>query len=243
MLRLLIGLALLPTAGLLLFGAAEAVGGLARRASAFPFLAGLGLAAALWLFGRYCVLGGPAAWLGALVRRLYVFGHELTHALAAWSVGAKVLDFKVGKDGGHVDLSHSNAFIALAPYCVPIYTLAVVLGYRVLLWSRPGVGGRDVFLFAMGLTLGFHVVKTVETIWDRAQPDLAAAGGALFSLSWIALANGLLALALVKVLFPGAVNISASLRLAGARSAVFWKASYAAVEPLQRGFVAQISRP
>lgn len=243
MIRLVVGLALAPTAALTLFEAARALGGVAARApAALPFLAGLALAAAAWAFTRFLLVEerGPAAWLGGAGRRLYVLGHEITHALAAWSVGAKVLGFSVGESGGHVDLSHSNAFIALAPYCVPIYTLAVVAGYRVLLWVKPGFGGRELFLAGMGATAGFHLLKTGEVLWDRRQPDLAAAGGAVFSLSLIALANGLLVLLLLKTLFPSAVGLSAAARSIGARSAGFWRWAYALARPIPSSFVAQL---
>lgn len=246
MLRLLVGLALMPSSALTLLAAAQAMALLAARApSAFPFLAGLLLAVAAWLFGRYCAVSdaGPVGWIGAAARRIYVFGHELTHALAAWSVGGKVLGFKVGDSGGHVDLSHSNAFIALAPYCVPIYTLLLIFGYRLLLWLRPGSGNDFIFPILVGLTLAFHGIKTFEVLFDRRQPDLAQAGGLVFSLSWIALANGLLVLILLKALFPGAVALSDDLRLIGERTEGFWGWLWHFLKPLTTGFAAQLRRP
>jgi hypothetical protein len=181
--------------------------------------------------------------MASAARLLHVLGHELTHAIAAWSVGAKVLGFKVSGRGGHVDLSHSNAFIALAPYCVPIYSLAVVGVYRLMLALNPGAGGRAVFLAAMGITISFHLVKTFESLWDVSQPDLPAAGGVVFSLSWILLANGLVVLALSKALFPSAVELEGTLRAVAARTGSFWGALYGVIEPLRRGFVAQLKSP
>lgn len=195
-----------------------------RSPSSFPFVAGLGASLVLWLFAR-CVLegaGGPAALGASLVRRAYVFGHELTHALAAWAVGAEVHAFHVGEHGGHVDLSRSSAFIALAPYCVPIYTLLVIAGYRVLVWLRPGAGSDGLFLGLLGLSLAFHVLLTFESLVDHDQPDLTAAGGVVFSLALIALVNGLLVLLLLKLLFPRAVALSEPLWLVMTRSAAFW---------------------
>ena len=40
--------------------------------------------------------------------RTYVLGHELSHAIAGLLMGAKVGKMKVGRDGGHVELSKSN---------------------------------------------------------------------------------------------------------------------------------------
>lgn len=246
MARLLIGLVLLPSSALTLFAAGRALAYLAARApSAFPFLAGLLLAAAAWMLERYCLASdaGPAAWFGALARRTYVLGHELTHALAAWSFGGKVLGFNVGDSGGHVDLSHSNAFICLAPYCVPIYTLGVILGYRVLLWFRPGFGGSFGFLAVVGLTLAFHGFKTFEALWDSKQPDLRQAGGVVFSVSWIGLANGLVVLLLIKALFPEGVSLGRELRQVAERSAGFWLWLWHFLKPLTTGFASQLKRP
>lgn len=245
MFRLLVGLALMPTSALTLLAAAQVLALLAARApSAFPFLAGLLLAVAAWLFGRYCAISdsSPAGWLGAFTRRVYIFGHELTHALAAWSVGGKVLGFKVGESGGHVDLSHSNAFIALAPYCIPIYTLLLIFAYRLLLWLKPGARYDSLFPVLVGLTLAFHGLKTIEVIFDRRQPDLAQAGGVVFSLAWIALANGLVVLILLKALFPGAVALGGDLRLIGQRTAGFWNWLWRFLKPLTTGFAAQLRR-
>ena len=126
MIRLILGLALLPTAALMVFAAAESLGALLTNAlSAWPFLAGAGAAAGLWLLGLAAQSRGRAAGERALraLRWIYVFGHEFTHVLAAWSIGAEVHGMEVRSDGGHVDLSRSGAFISLAPYCVPMYAL------------------------------------------------------------------------------------------------------------------------
>ena len=246
MIRLLIGLALMPTSALTLAAAAQSLALLAARApSAFPFLAGVLVAVAAWLFGRYCAASdsGPTAWLGAVSRRVYVFGHELTHALAAWSVGGKVLGFSVGASGGHVDLSHSNAFISLAPYCVPIYTLTAILSYRLLLWLKPSAGGSLIFLAVVGLTLAFHGLKTFEVLFDLRQPDLRQAGGVVFSMAWIGLANGLVVLLLIKALFPDAVALSLELSLTAARTAWFWTWLWHFLKPLTTGFASQLKRP
>lgn len=243
MVRLLVGAALLPTAGLSLFCAARALGGLAERSRAsYPFLAGLALGLMAWLFFRYGFVPerGPAAWASALSGRLYVLGHELTHAIAAWASGASVLGFKAGERSGHVDLSHSNAVVALAPYCVPFYTLALVAAWRILAWLKPAWAHPQLFLLLMGLTLAFHLLKTFESLWDHSQPDLAAAGGALFSLSWIGIANGAVVLLLLKGLFPGAVSLADGVRSIGRGTASFWSASWAFVSPLKSSYTEQM---
>src|SRR5947209_7375633 len=58
-------------------------------------------------------------WIFFRPMRTYVFGHELSHAIAAWMSGAKVKHFHVSKKGGSVTVSKSNFFVALAPYILP----------------------------------------------------------------------------------------------------------------------------
>lgn len=62
--------------------------------------------------------------------KMYVFGHELVHALSAWLCGGKVGKMKLKNSSGEVSVSKVNTFIALSPYFVPIYSL-----FLVVLWS------------------------------------------------------------------------------------------------------------
>jgi hypothetical protein len=219
MLRLLLGLALMPTSAVALYEAARALGHLAAGTrEAAPFIGG----AAACLLARV-FLDFEESFLGVFMKQAYVLGHELSHAAAAWSSGGSVYGMKVGKDGGHVDLSHTSAFVALAPYCVPIYTLAVVAGYRIVLWLRPELRHPGVYFFLMGLALAFHLVFTFDSIWQHKQPDLQAAGGTVFSLSIIGLANALSVLLLMKTLFPGAVSLAASGAAVKESTARLWR--------------------
>lgn len=158
-------------------------------------------------------------------RFLYVVGHELTHAAAAWMSGYNVNGFSVGAEGGHVDVSRSNWFIALAPYVVPLYALAVVLGYRLWLWyasvSASGLA-HEVFLLALGAALSFHWLFTAGALWSVKQPDLDLAGGTIFSLVLICLGNGVVLLLALKCLFPRVVSLAAAARLAHEFTAGFW---------------------
>src|SRR6188474_2222337 len=51
------------------------------------------LGAVLWLIAFF---GLPRPML------VYVFGHELTHALWVWLMGGRVSRFRVGREGGHI---------------------------------------------------------------------------------------------------------------------------------------------
>src|SRR5213083_261670 len=90
------------------------------------------------------MLAGAACWLVILLLLpkpmwIYVFGHELTHALWAWLFGGRVKKFKATSQGGHVVITRSNFFITLAPYFFPLYVAVVVLFFTLghWLWGCP----------------------------------------------------------------------------------------------------------
>jgi hypothetical protein len=174
--KLLVGLALLPVA----LGVTRALG---------RVLAVSGRAEAVWL----ATLAGAALWLAVLwllpkPTRLYVFGHELTHALWAWAFGAKVQGLKAGARGGQVTVSRSNFLVALAPYFFPVYALLVVAGFVLggLVWDWRG---QEVwFHLLLGAAYAFHMTFTVEAL-QTSQSDLAGQGY-FFSIVVIWLGNG-----------------------------------------------------
>jgi hypothetical protein len=130
---------------------------------------------------------------------VYVFGHELTHAVAAFISFGKVKSFKVSKKGGEVKTTKSNFFINLAPYFFPTYTII-----SILLWfiAKQFWDVRDyisVFLFVVGLTLAFHFVMTVEFLKTK-QPDLIKSGY-LFSIALIYFINLSIAALILNFVF------------------------------------------
>jgi hypothetical protein len=159
---------------------------------AWPFLAGV---IAYVLFQSLC-----SKPLG-----LYVFGHELTHALAAWLSGYHVKSMKVSAKGGEVVTSDTNLFVALAPYCVPLYTVGIVLLYA-LVRAHGGPSVPPAWCgFGVGFTLTFHAALTAHALRQR-QPDLDH-GGAFLSWVVILLSNALALVLLLKLLFPQAVSL------------------------------------
>jgi len=130
---------------------------------------------------------------------VYIFGHELTHALAMFISAGKVKSFKVGKKGGEVKGTKSNLFISLAPYFFPTYTLIIILLW---IFAKQFWDVRDfisVFLFAVGLTLTFHFVMTVEFLKTK-QPDLIKSGY-LFSIALIYFINLSIAALILNFVF------------------------------------------
>ncbi len=234
MMRLLIGISLLPLAVCLLWAAAKTLAGVAAHSSiAAPFGAGLGLAFALWAMRRWLIFDprGPAGWAARLLRWGCVLAHELTHALAAWATGGKVYAISVREKEGHVDVSHSSVFVALAPYCVPFYALVVAVSYRLLLWVRPDAGGSELFLFLLGGTLGAHLLFAWDSLTQVHQPDLDAAGGVLFSVTLIIIANALMLMFLLKGLFTASVPLLTNLREAGLGAQNFWRLAWFRLQP------------
>ena len=139
-----------------------------------PFLAG----AACWLV-VFLLLPKPM-WL-------YVFGHELTHALWAWLFGGRVKKMKVTSAGGHVVVSKTNFLIVLAPYFFPLYAVLVILAFAIGhgIWDW-----RDYFVWfhlAVGVAYAFHVTLTWQALKTQ-QTDITSQGY-LFSAVIIFLGN------------------------------------------------------
>lgn len=159
----------------------------------FQSLAGLGEPGS-WIGSQYFIFFGAGfiAWIiifFTLPRpmRLYVLGHELTHAIWVIAMGGRVMGFKVGKDGGHVQTDKVNFWIALAPYFFPIYTVfaALLFGGCWLIWD---MSPYLVWLyFVIGLTWSFHLVFTLKMI-PSVQTDITS-NGWLFSLVVIYIMN------------------------------------------------------
>lgn len=127
-----------------------------------PLLAG----AACW-FVIYVLLPKPM-WV-------YVFGHELTHALWVWVFEGKVKGFHVSSRGGHVEVTKTNFVIALAPYFFPLYALLVVAVYGVglLFWNWNAY--RLWFLLLLGAAYAFHVTLTWHALKTE-QTDITSQG-------------------------------------------------------------------
>jgi len=173
--KMLVAILLLP----LCFGAAKALVLVLRMTHH---------AETLWI----AALGGAACWLVIFLllpkpMRVYVFGHELTHALWTWLCGGRVRKFKTGASGGHVVVTKNNFLIALAPYFFPLYVVLIVgcfaVGHLIWGWERHLVW----FHFLLGAAYCFHVTLTVHILQAR-QTDITSQGY-LFSFVIIFLGN------------------------------------------------------
>ena len=136
------------------------------------------LGAVLWLIAFF---GLPRPVI------LYVFGHELTHALWVWLMGGRVTRFRVGRQGGHIITDRTNFWIALAPYFFPLYSiLAIALYGAVSLFVNVRPYGQLLYAI-IGVTWAFQFTFTCWMILKN-QSDLSD-HGTFFSLVVIYLMN------------------------------------------------------
>jgi hypothetical protein len=153
-----------------------------------------------WFFSLGAVL-----WLIAffgLPRPLvvYVFGHELTHAIWVLLMGGRVSEFRVGRDGGHIITNRNNFWISLAPYFFPIYSIIALAVYGLAsLFIDLQPLGRLLYAI-IGATWAFHLTFTCWMI-PKSQTDLTS-NGTFFSLVVIYLMNLLLLSVMLIVASP-----------------------------------------
>jgi len=170
------------------------------RSEEFWFF-GLGAALwTLWFFGSMWAMGEPRPL------RLYVFGHELTHAIWVWAWQGRVSEFKGwSRDGGYIVTDTHNFWIALAPYFYPLYSLVVIVLYGAASLFYNVAESTHTFIFMtplqwlfllLGGTWAFHLTFTVWMI-PKGQTDLTT-HGTFFSLTVIYVMN-LLVLALFLI--------------------------------------------
>jgi hypothetical protein len=131
---------------------------------------------------------------------VYVFGHELTHALWVLLMGGRVSRFRVGRDGGHILTNKNNFWIALTPYFFPIYSILAITIYGLLsLFFEMQPYGRLLYGI-IGVTWAFHFTFTCWMI-PKNQTDLSD-HGTFFSLVVIYLLNLVLLTVMLIIASP-----------------------------------------
>ena len=140
--------------------------------------------------GMVAVLSGVCCYLVVALAfpppvRLYVLGHELTHAVWGLLFGARVSHLRVGLRGGSVTLTKSNVWITLAPYFFPFYTILVVLLAVAVRASLSRLPCPAAWQFAVGVTWCFHCIFTIRSL-QQEQTDVQEYGRVFsYVLIWI----------------------------------------------------------
>ena len=132
--------------------------------------------------------------------KLYIFSHELLHAVSSWLFGGKTKQFQVTDKGGSVTTTKSNTFINLAPYLFPIYTILIWLIYFLFSLFHNLERYTGPCLFLIGLSLAFHIIFTAELLKTK-QRDLVKSGY-LFSISIIYIVNISIVAFALNLIFP-----------------------------------------
>ena len=158
----------------------------------------------LWFIGSFWAMGGPRPL------RIYVFGHELTHAIWVWLWGGKVYEKQWwSRDGGYIVTDTHNFWIALAPYFYPLYSLVVVVAFGIGSLFYNLTNSTVSFLMMtplqwlfllLGATWAFHLTFTIWMI-PKGQTDLTS-HGVFFSLVIIYLMNVILLSVFLVVAAP-----------------------------------------
>lgn len=157
--------------------------------------------------------------------RPYVFAHEITHAISAMCCGYKAQNIQVGEDGGQVKVSGTNTFVFLAPYCLPLYAVLILLSYFFwhLLSPDTAFKYKDIFLFLFGFFIMFHLMHTFETLQETEQSDVIKAGGSVFSFAVIILSNVLIIFGLLEMCFPGILPLFTLFKQVISNTLYFWQ--------------------
>ncbi len=167
------------------------------------------------------ILTGAACWLAIYLllpkpMRIYVLGHELTHALWTWLFGGRVKQFKASATSGRVVITKSNFLIELAPYFFPLYAVLVAIAFGVVDQFWDWTRYRVFFHLCLGGAYAFHVSLTWHILSDR-QPDIVRQGY-IFSAVIIVLGN--LTVLLISVpLLAGKPDLSDAFRWWGTNTA------------------------
>jgi len=167
-----------------------------------------------WFFAFGCLFWFTLGWVKMQPSVLYVFAHEMTHAITARLSGGRVMDMRVNTAGGYIETDKTNAVITLSPYLVPFYTVVVfalygLIGLAVDMQHLMSVSFFDtelklkwiwIFYFFVGLTWCFHLTFTMKVLRIE-QSDLLH-NGEFFSMMLIFLINLIILLTLFVAASP-----------------------------------------
>ncbi len=127
----------------------------------------------------WLVLGGSAAYflVHFFVRkpeRMYLWAHEFAHLVVAKAFFRRIHQFHISsRDGGKVVMDGTNVLIDLAPYLLPLYSVAVFGAAALFRKASPWV--PDVYLVVASFLYAMHVLFSAAG-FVSGQPDLKRSG-------------------------------------------------------------------
>jgi hypothetical protein len=169
-------------------------------------------------FGRLLpfatAVGGGALLATFIIRgHIAVFIHELKHSIVANLVGNKARNFRIRKETGHFEYEFTektrkyNAFISLAPYWLPLFTLAGgAIGYAGW-WSN-----HAVVALIVGVGWGIDLALIARDIGPHQTDFSNLRGGYRVGLTYVAALNTCVGALLFAWASGGPAEILAILR-------------------------------
>ncbi len=127
----------------------------------------------------WIVLGGGAAYFVVhfLIRkpeRMYLWAHEFAHLIVAKLFFRRIHQFHISsRDGGKVVMDGSNVLIDLAPYLLPLYSIAAFAAAAVFRKASPWV--PDIYLAVASFLYAMHVLFSAQGFLSG-QPDVKRSG-------------------------------------------------------------------
>ncbi len=128
---------------------------------------------------RWILLGGSALYVlfHFLVRkpeRMYLWGHEFAHVVVAKLFFRRIHQFHISsRDGGKVVMDGTNVLIDLAPYLLPLYSVAAFTVAVIFRKASPWV--PDIYLGLASFLYAMHVLFSAEGFLSG-QPDVKRSG-------------------------------------------------------------------
>lgn len=120
--------------------------------------------------------------------KLYIWGHEFTHAIMGFINGSRIKKFRVEQSQGSVTLTRTGIFTLLSPYFFPLYMTLILAIFGVVSLFSPSVVIIDrCFVTLIGIAWGFHFCFTLNALLQW-QSDIESCGF-FFSYSFILFLN------------------------------------------------------
>ncbi|OQA92055.1 MAG: hypothetical protein BWY26_00520 [Elusimicrobia bacterium ADurb.Bin231] len=156
-------------------------------------------------------------YLQVLPGHIYVFGHEITHAMWVYLFKGKIKKISVSSSSGSVLTTKNNFLISLAPYFFPFYTFLIILIFYLLALIFDVAIWINWLFFFVGFTYSFHILLTLDVLMSE-QSDIEDTGR-FFSWVIILILNISVTSVIIKFVEPDVINLreffSYALRFSG----------------------------